>query len=496
MEKLKKLSKHILGTMIALCGLLFVSHPVYAGTIVLDNANNRIITAVKDNAPYSHLYTVAYLTGASTSKANLKPIIIDYGTGHYCVLSNVDEGGFLWYKSGGFYGYDITSIDDYLTGSVEVEETKIDDSTPNLLSFYKSMNTGYSGSASMYDYMISKGYSAADLDKYLNHYKIVRMTGDSTPASARADGYKVDLNGCIVVTPEQLYSMVKTAVDTGDGSKIFDQEDDTGDNTDYLPMLSYSLKRKTVIGFPSITQIKENLTWDYTEKELYKDNPTKYNVEVWVSANWKAAPTGIGNIRDVSNMQFNDKAKLAIDSAIPIVKNSYGWLYSDKGKKLYKEAGENWGDESGYNLFIRTYEVGGSKVSYWKVYNLALGGYVQQEDTLIDENGNKVPISKDDYDIGNTEHDGKNKDDQSSDAPFSTDNKDDADESPTSDFNKSNGNYSIDSFLGSIKNVINTISGIPSLLSSLASWLDPRLIALITASIALVISIGVVKMIL
>lgn len=270
-----------------------------------------------------------------------------------------------------------------------------------------------------------------------------------------------------------------------------DQQD-----SDHLPMLTYSLKRTTVVGFPSITQIKENLSWDYTEKELYKDNPTKYNVEVWVSANWKAAPTGIGNIRDVSNMQFNDKAKLAIDSAIPIVKNSYGWLYSDKGKKLYKEAGQNWGDESGYNLFIRTYEVGGSKVSYWKVYNLALGGYVQQEDTLIDENGNKVPISKEDYDIGNTEHDGKNKDDQSSDAPFSTDNKDDADESPTSDFNKSNGNYSIDSFLGSIKNVINTISGIPSLLSSLASWLDPRLIALITASIALVISIGLVKMIL
>ena len=284
--------------------------------------------------------------------------------------------------------------------------------------------------------------------------------------------------------------------DDGNLKEPSELPDDTDVDSDYLPMLTYSLKRTTVLGFPSITQIKENLTWDYTEKEIYKDNPTKYNVEVWVSANWKAAPTGIGNIRDVSNMQFNDKAKLAIDSAIPIVKNSYGWLYSDKGKKLYKEAGENWGDESGYNLFIRTYEVGGSKVSYWKVYNLALGGYVQQEDTLIDENGNKVPISDDDYDIGNTEHDGKNKDDQSSDAPFSTDNKDDADESPTSDFNKSNGNYSIDSFLGSIKNVINTISEIPSLLSSLASWLDPRLIVLITASIALVISIGVVKMIL
>lgn len=270
-----------------------------------------------------------------------------------------------------------------------------------------------------------------------------------------------------------------------------DQQD-----TDHLPMLTYSLKRTTVVGFPSITQIKENLTWDYTEKEIYKDNPTKYNVEVWVSANWKAAPTGIGNIRDVSNMQFNDKAKVVIEPDISVVKNLCSWKYSELGKKLYKEAGENWGDESGYNMYVRTYEVGGSKVSYWKVYNLALGGYVQQEDTLIDENGNKVPISKDDYDIGNTEHDGKNKDDQSSSAPYSSDSSTTAEDNPNSSLYKDTGNYSIDSFLGSIKNVINTISGIPSLLSSLASWLDPRLIALITASIALVISIGVVKMIL
>lgn len=270
-----------------------------------------------------------------------------------------------------------------------------------------------------------------------------------------------------------------------------DQQD-----SDHLPMLTYSLKRTTVVGFPSITQIMENLSWDYTEKELYKDNPTKYNIEILISANWKKAPTGIGNIRDVSNMQFNDKAKHYISSAVPIVENSYKWRYSQQGKELYKKAGENWGDESGYNLFIRTYEVGGSKVSYWKVYNLALGGYVQQEDTLIDENGNKVPISKDDYDIGNTEHDGKNKDDQSSSAPYSSDNKASTDNDPNSDSYRDNGNYSIDSFLGSIKNVINTISGIPSLLSSLASWLDPRLITLITASIALVVSIGVVKMIL
>lgn len=270
-----------------------------------------------------------------------------------------------------------------------------------------------------------------------------------------------------------------------------DQQD-----SDHLPMLTYSLKRTTVVGFPSITQIMENLSWDYTEKELYKDNPTKYNIEILISANWKKAPTGIGNIRDVSNMQFNDKAKHYISSAVPIVENSYKWRYSQQGKELYKKAGENWGDESGYNLFIRTYEVGGSKVSYWKVYNLALGGYVQQEDTLIDENGNKVPISKDDYDIGNTEHDGKNKDDQSSSAPYSSDNKASTDNDPNSDSYRDNGNYSIDSFLGSIKNVINTISGIPSLLSSLASWLDSRLITLITASIALVVSIGVVKMIL
>lgn len=270
-----------------------------------------------------------------------------------------------------------------------------------------------------------------------------------------------------------------------------DQQD-----SDHLPMLTYSLKRTTVVGFPSITQIMENLSWDYTEKELYKDNPTKYNIEILISANWKKASTGIGNIRDVSNMQFNDKAKHYISSAVPIVENSYKWRYSQQGKELYKKAGENWGDESGYNLFIRTYEVGGSKVSYWKVYNLALGGYVQQEDTLIDENGNKVPISKDDYDIGNTEHDGKNKDDQSSSAPYSSDNKASTDNDPNSDSYRDNGNYSIDSFLGSIKNVINTISGIPSLLSSLASWLDPRLITLITASIALVVSIGVVKMIL
>ena len=118
-----------------------------------------------------------------------------------------------------------------------------------------------------------------------------------------------------------------------------DQQD-----TDHLPMLTYSLKRTTVVGFPSITEIMENLSWDYTEKELYKDNPTKYNIEILISANWKKAPTGIGNIRDVSNMQFNDKAKHYISSAVPIVENSYKWRYSQQGKELYKCG--NWQSEN------------------------------------------------------------------------------------------------------------------------------------------------------
>lgn len=477
MENLKKLSKHIFGTMIALCGLLFVSHPVYAGTIVLDNVNNRIVTAVKDNAPYSHIYSVSYLTGATTSKANLKPIIIDYGTGHYCVLSNVDEGGFLWYKTGGFYGYDITSIDDYLTGSVEVEETKIDDSTPNLLSFYKSNNTGYTGSASMYDYMISKGYSASDLDKYLNHYKIVRMTGDSTPAAARADGYKVDLNGCIVVTPEQLYSMVKTAVDTGDGSKIFDQEDDTGDNTDYLPMLDYQISKKHAFQLANdFITFNVHVKWDHTKTSPYSEELNRYKVEIRA-------------VQSLSDLNNSEKYKTVITKSTSADATSFG---AEDFAEILGYNGDNLQGSKGYlySFAIRTIDSESNAVSNWKTWTIGASGHgrnptITPGQNNYDKDGNVVTKdpSKEDDSVDNS---GIVKD------PDGTSN--DAKKDPSSDaYQDVDGKVSVTGTLSSLKQIILSLGDVPKLLALCLTWLPDSFSVLISASLAMIVVIGVIR---
>lgn len=484
MKNIKKLGKRMLCSMIALVCMLSASLPVYAGGGGTVRGDEVLVLSYYDYSTDSKgnvektYFRELYAIGGG----NMYPVVV--------VDSNFSKGGLIvgiCDSSAGQYG--VKNQSTALKTSTVSDGTTSMGSSISALAFFKKMSGVYDKKdCTWYQYLINSGISKDDIEKYLSEVNM--CLGYSIGMRDWNDSNREITVATSKYNVMELYYYI---VSLYQKEKPWEKEDV---DTDHLPMLTYSLKRTTVVGFPSITEIMENLSWDYTEKELYKDNPTKYNIEILISANWKKAPTGIGNIRDVSNMQFNDKAKHYISSAVPIVENSYKWRYSQQGKELYKKAGENWGDESGYNLFIRTYEVGGSKVSYWKVYNLALGGYVQQEDTLIDENGNKVPISKDDYDIGNTEHDGKNKDDQSSSAPYSSDNKASTDNDPNSDSYRDNGNYSIDSFLGSIKNVINTISGIPSLLSSLASWLDPRLITLITASIALVVSIGVVKMIL
>lgn len=477
MKKLKKFSKHILGTMIALCGLLFISHPVYAGTIVLDNANNRIVTAVKDNAPYSHIYSVSYLTGATTSKANLKPIIIDYGIGHYCVLSNVDEGGFLWYKTGGYYGYDITSIDDYLTGSVEVDETKIDDSTPNLLSFYKSNNTGFSGSVSMYDYMLSKGYSAADLDKYLNHYKIVRMTGDSTPASARADGYKVDLNGCIVVTPEKLYSMVKTAVDTGDGSKIFDQEDDTGDNTDYLPMLDYQISKKHAFQLANdFITFNVHVKWDHTKTSPYSEELNRYKVEIRA-------------VQSLSDLNNPEKYKTVITKSTSADATSFG---AEDFAEILGYNGDNLQGSKGYlySFAIRTIDSESNAVSHWKTWTIGASGHgrnptITPGQNNYDKDGNVVTKdpSKEDDSVDNS---GIVKDADGT--------SNDAKKDPSSDaYQDADGKVSVTGTLSSLKQIIFSLGDVPKLLALCLTWLPDSFSVLISASLAMIVVIGVIR---
>ncbi len=482
MENLKKLSKHILGIMIALCGLLFVSHPVYAGTIVLDNANNRIITAVKDNAPYSHIYSVSYLTGATTSKANLKPIIIDYGTGHYCVLSNVDEGGFLWYKTGGFYGYDITSIDDYLTGSVEVEETKIDDSTPNLLSFYKSNNTGYTGSASMYDYMISKGYSAADLDKYLNHYKIVRMTGDSTPAAARADGYKVDLNGCIVVTPEQLYSMVKTAVDTGDGSKIFDQEDDTGDNTE--PPKFY-LKTYNAYGMNKYSEY--TLTWD-TKGSFVEGKESDYGFKVYIAKENKPSDAKVLDSTKISPCLFSASSLVFTWQD---VKDLFSFLSTSKL-------------ENRFDVFIQITDKSGKAVSDNYIHFLVIKRMEIRDSNYVDRDGNeKKSYGK--WENGQFEY----TDGRETSAEDKTTNGNGSSTAPSSNV-KNDGYTNVEnapsssnidasatkSLINSLSTIASMLGDVPALIAQVYSWLPVEVITLIGTGIGLIVVVGIIKWVL
>lgn len=257
-----------------------------------------------------------------------------------------------------------------------------------------------------------------------------------------------------------------------------------------LPMLKFGLTKKTVLGFPQITQIKEILTWDYTSEDVYKNNPTDFHMEMVASARWTTSPTGIGNIRDTSDKSINENCKVYItNGGCNISVNQYSWIYRDIGKSLYAIAGEPWDDNSGYFMYVRTVQDSNGKASAWKVYNLAMNGIVVQEDRYIEPDGTEKQLPDSQKDIGNG--------DGVQPAKFDNDSSTSSDSDPTSiRYDEGSGNFNVGTVISTLKSTVNQIIELPAILTQLLSFLPSWLTSLMVIGIGLAVTIGVVKMIL
>lgn len=266
----------------------------------------------------------------------------------------------------------------------------------------------------------------------------------------------------------------------------------------HLPFLSFGLKKTLVPGFPQLTRMKLDLTWDYTYEEVYRNNPSDYVIELIISARFKNAPTGIGLIRDTSDTSINDNCKMVLtNGGTNISANSFSWIYADAGQRLYATNPDhvNWGDNSGYFLYVRIRNSDDSKSSDYKVYNVAMNGIVEQEPIAYDKDGNQVTLPDKDIDIGNsTGNDGNG--DGVAPPSYSQDASSSANADPTSGlYDNSSGNFNIATAIGTLKDIVNQLQQLPTLFATVFTFFPSWFLDLLVVSLSLFITIGVVKLI-
>lgn len=297
------------------------------------------------------------------------------------------------------------------------------------------------------------------------------------------------------------------AATNGDFSGLEDYLEDVGyknpdsvdpDDPNQLPFLSFGLKKTLVPGFPQLTKMKLELTWDYTTQDVYKSNPQDYVIEMIVSARFKDAPTGLGLIRDTSDTSINDNCKMVLtNGGTNIAANSFSWIYADVGKKLYaiNPDNVNWGDESGYFLYVRIRNSDDSKSTDYKVYNVAMNGLVAQENIAYDRNGQETTLPDSAIDIG-TGSGGDGNGDGVSPPSYSQDASTSANADPTSSmYDNSSGNFNIATAIGTLKDIVNQLQQLPTMFATVFTFFPSWFLDLLVISLSLFITIGVVKLI-
>lgn len=258
----------------------------------------------------------------------------------------------------------------------------------------------------------------------------------------------------------------------------------------HLPFLKFGMSKNLVPGFPQLTKMKLNLTWDYTEKEVYANNPQDYVIEMIVSARFKNSNGFL--IRDTSDTSINDNCKMVLtNGGTNISANSFSWIYEDIGSKLYSINPDkvNWGSgEGGYYLYVRIRNSDDSKSSDYKVFNCALGGLVEQENIAYDKEGNEVNLPQEDNNFGS---------DGVTPPQYSTDGSTSAASDPTSAvYDNASGDYNIGTLMGTLKSTVNQLGDVPLIFMRVFAFFPAWFLNLLVVSFGMVVVIGVVRLIL
>ena len=254
-----------------------------------------------------------------------------------------------------------------------------------------------------------------------------------------------------------------------------------------IPMLHYHFKQETTYGAGSISKIKEIMSWDFTEYPIYAEDSTNYYVEMIASTWFKPSPTGIGDdIADKDKTMINDDCKVVVSNGgCNVAKNQYSFFYKDVGVNLYGTQNKSFNDLGGYYFYVRTHEVDGGRVSDWKVFNMGLNGVVTQADVIYSDDGVSSTLDPED------------KDDDTISAPtYTPDNSTSAGSDPSSTvYNGEGATTSFATLIANLKDMVNQLGQIPSILATVLTFLPSWLITLIALSIGLFVAIGLVKLI-
>ena len=271
----------------------------------------------------------------------------------------------------------------------------------------------------------------------------------------------------------------------------YDPPDPNGTDDNTLPMLHYTFDRKITAGASlPITKTKDEVTWDYTEYDVYRENPNNFIIEMVASTNWTSSETGVGqDWPDKEDLTMNPSSKVTItDGGCNISQDYYSFFYEDVGQNLWATRNYTFdkiAHAKGYFLYIRTKEIDGGRVSNWKVFDLR-NGAVGATRVMISDDGQVESLPEGDQDEDNYN------------APsYTPDNTASTGSDPSStNYNGESSAASASTLMATLRSVVQDLQDLPSLLSQTLAFLPPWLITLISLSIGILVIIGVVKFIL
>lgn len=483
MKYIMRFKKYIIALVFSMALLAFSPLNAEAATINLDNSSNRYFSVIGDY-PSGYHYVYAYYLNSSV-KSSLKPIALTYGSrSFYLILTKASQGTMAVYRyQNGLVAPDGT-VDSVCTGSVDVSDIDISSSFGSLYDYLAGTPVdGTNSGMSFRNYLISKGFSDSDQKKYLSDYKVFSVFSESSPTDYRSSGCTVGLNGLLEVTAEQLYTQLKTAVDTGDDSSIFDQKDDSdsGSEIDIVPPKFY-LKTYSENGLLKYTEY--TLTWD-ASGTLVEGKESDYGFKVYI--NTKNDPS---------------KAKILPSTSYePCLFNANSLTFSWSNVKDMFSFLSTSNLENRFDIFIQITDASGKAISDNYIHFVVIKRAEIRDSNYVDPDGNeKSSYGK--WENGQFKY----TDGRETSADDNSTNSNGSSTSPSSNV-KNDGYTNVEnapsssaldatatsSLLTTLNTIISTLGDVPSLLAKVYGWLPVEIITLIGSAIGLIVIVGVVK---
>lgn len=252
---------------------------------------------------------------------------------------------------------------------------------------------------------------------------------------------------------------------------------------DRLPLPTFSIKQAFTVA--DTASVKYTFSWKASEHQIYADNPNRYKLQFVASADIERGEVAGTSLLKANDITFiNNDCKITISPSVPIYKESYSFLDREVGESLidlYDFEYTRWDDSSSifYFLFVRVIDPETEKTSLWKVYKCQ-GRFITPTGYYYDEEGNAYA--------------GDDNDEIDDSTNYDSDPTTDADDDPDSPFYNDGAELDARHLFNNLKEIVETLKGIPELFEKVFLWMPNYLIVLIVTSIGLLVVVGFVKL--